>query len=77
MADRLLGRVVHGTKPGPIPYLSYEEEDVESCELGYGKNWWQVKSIVENVAIEKKRSEQNTEGWDMLPSVTSHSVIAL
>ena len=27
LKDRLSGRVVHGVKPGPVPYLSPEEED--------------------------------------------------
>ena len=28
LKDRLSGRVVHGTKPGPKPYLTQEEETV-------------------------------------------------
>ena len=27
--DRLSGRVVHGTKPGPVPYRSPEEDELE------------------------------------------------
>ena len=41
--DRLSGRVVHGTKPGPVPYLNKDEEanlaeflEVVS-DVGYGK----------------------------------------
>ncbi len=26
LKDRLSGRVLHGTKPGPVPYLSIEED---------------------------------------------------
>ena len=46
------GRVIHGTKPGPVPYLSSKEEDelavylVEAFKLGYGKTRRQVKGIV-------------------------------
>ena len=61
LKDRISGRVLHGTKPGPAPYLSREEEDklesyvVESCNLGYGKTRRQIKGIVEKVAIEKHK----------------------
>ena len=40
LKDRLSGRVIHGTKPGPVPYLSSAEEDeleaylLQSCKLG-------------------------------------------
>ena len=27
LQDRLSGRVIHGTKPGPLPYLNKNEED--------------------------------------------------
>jgi len=26
LQDRIAGRVIHGTKPGPLPYLNKEEE---------------------------------------------------
>ena len=41
--DRVSGRVIHGVKPGPRPYLSPREEDtlghfLKHCaKLGYGK----------------------------------------
>ena len=44
LQDRMLGKVVHGTKPGAKPYLNTEEEKelskviVESASVGYGKN---------------------------------------
>ena len=71
MKDRLSGRVIHGTKPGPVPYLTVAEEDelekyvVDACELGYGKTRRQVKGIVEKVAVEKGtlRSTHVTDGW--------------
>ena len=43
LKDRLSGRVKHGTKPGPRPYLSPEEEEelalfvVNCSKMGYGK----------------------------------------
>jgi len=58
LKDRLSGRVIHGTKPGLVPYLSSKEEDelavylVEASKLGYGKTRRQVKGIVEKVAID-------------------------
>lgn len=51
LKDRLSGRVIHGTKPGPVPYLSSKEEEelavylVEASKLGYGKARHQVKGI--------------------------------
>jgi len=41
--DRLSGRVIHDTKPGPKPYLTTAEEKelaeqlIEAASLGYGK----------------------------------------
>ena len=71
LKDRLSGRVVHGVKPGPVPYLSPEEEDevvdyvLDACAIGYGKTRRQLKCIVENVAIEKDilRGSHVTDGW--------------
>ena len=43
LRDKLSGRIVHGTNPGPKPYLSKEEEELAtehlilSAKLGYGK----------------------------------------
>ena len=33
LKDRLCGRVQHGTKPGPRPYLSCTEEADLKCEM--------------------------------------------
>jgi len=44
LKDRLSGKVQHGVKPGPIPYISKEEEFELSTHivcvvnLGYGKH---------------------------------------
>lgn len=71
LKDRMSGRVLHGTKPGPLPYLSLcEEEELElylmqSCDIGYGKTRAQIKRIVEKVAYEKNllRKCRITDGW--------------
>lgn len=72
LKDRLSGRVVHGTKPGPRPYLNKEEENeladylVQSAQMGYGKTRRQVKCLVEKVAEEKgtlKDNGKESDGW--------------
>jgi len=58
LKDKLSGR--HGSKSGPQPYLSYEEEDelvsflFKSAEIGYPKTKDEVIGIVRK-AIQKKR----------------------
>ena len=53
LKDRLSSRIVHGVKPGHVPYLSPEEEDeleeyvFETSAIGYGKTRCQLKQIVE------------------------------
>ena len=59
LQDRVSGRVRHGTKPGPKPYLSCKEEGelsnfiTEVAKAGYGKTRRDIKLIAENVAREK------------------------
>ena len=59
LRDRISGRVVHGTKPGPKPYLSGEEEKELSsflksrANVGYGKTRKDVLCIAQSVASEK------------------------
>ncbi len=59
LKDRLSGRILHGSNPGPSPYLSAEEESeleaylIQCSKLGYGKKRRQVISIVKHVAEEK------------------------
>ena len=59
LQDRMLGKVVHGTKPGAKPYLNTEEEKelsefiVESASVGYGKNRTQIMSLAEKAAHNK------------------------
>ena len=53
--DRVSGRVVHGVKPGPKPYLNQSEEKelgsyLKHCaKVGYGKTRKDVLCIVESV----------------------------
>ena len=71
LKDRMSGRVLHGSKPGPVPYLAPEEEDeligylLKASQLGYGKTRRQVKEIVERVATTKGIlcSESISDGW--------------
>ena len=59
LKNRLSGRVVHGTNPGPAPYLNTREDDKfveylsEANKMGYGKTRRQVKVIAERVATDK------------------------
>ena len=69
--DRHAGRVVHGTNPGPQPYLNRAEEmelrDFVVCvgQIGYGKTRRQVKEIAESVARDKGllKKEKISDGW--------------
>jgi len=59
LLDWISGKVIHGSKPGPSPYLNKEEESdlanfvAEVSEIGYGKTRKQIKGMVEKVASEK------------------------
>ena len=69
--DRISGRVQHGKKPGPSPYLDPKEEQelaghlISIAKIGYGKTRKEVKLIAENVAKEKKvlRASRISDGW--------------
>ena len=53
LKDSISGRVKHGTKPGPIPYLTEVEEKelhdflVKAAAMGCGKTKKEVFSILE------------------------------
>ena len=65
LKDRIYGRVKHGTNPGPVPYLTAEEERelydflIQSSLMGYGKTNREVLSIVQNTLIDNFKGE----GW--------------
>ncbi len=71
LKDRIHGRVVYGTKPGPKPYLSSSEENeletfLKKCaQVGYGKTRRDVMGIAESVATDKGvlKGERISEGW--------------
>ena len=71
LKDRVSGRVKHGTKSGPQPYLSVDEETelakfVKQCaEVGYGKTRKNVMHLAQSVANEKGiiRKAQISHGW--------------
>ena len=71
LKDRIAGRVVHGIKPGPEPYLTAEEEDelatflIEVCKMGHGKTKQEVLLIVQKTLKKKRRLTEhfNGEGW--------------
>ena len=71
LKDRLSGRVQHGTKPGPAPYLSKVEESelsahlVHVANMGFGKTRRDVKCLVEQYAIQKNvlKGSAISNGW--------------
>ena len=71
LRDRISGRVVHGTKPGPGPYLSSTEEAelssfLQSCsKVGYRRTRTDVMGIARSVAAEKGilKGSKVTQGW--------------
>ena len=72
LKDRLNGRVVHGTKPGPRSYLSKDDESeladflVECAKLGYGKTRKDVKCIVESYLPKNDSKPEDftlSSGW--------------
>ena len=70
LKDRLSGKVEHGKKSGPIPYLNSKEEELatflkEASRIGYGKTKREVLLIVQKI-LEQKGSKPecfNGEGW--------------
>ena len=71
LRDCISGRVTHGTKPGPKPYLTQEEEKelgsfLKSwAEVGYGKTRRDVMHIVQRVATNRGVLKGNklSSGW--------------
>ena len=61
LRDRITGRVMHGKKSGPKPYLSSEEEKElvtflkQAASIGYGKTKKEVLAMVQKTF--------NGEGW--------------
>ena len=71
LKDRVSGRVNHGSNPGPLPYLTAEEEVLladyllKCSDMGYGKTRRDVCCIVE-AYLKRKGSlqgERVSNGW--------------
>ena len=62
--DRVTGRIPHGKKPGPDPYLTTEEETelrdflIETSDYGYGRTRREVKKIVYDTCKLKEEAKQ-------------------
>ena len=71
LKDRLSGRVSHGTKSGPMPYLSVTEEAqlsthlLDAAKIGYGKTRRDVMCLVETYVRQKGvlKGSSITDGW--------------
>lgn len=71
LKDRLSGRVKHGMKSGPKPYLSKEEESelashlLQAADIGYRKTREDIKCIVEEYLRRKGTLKGTTisNGW--------------
>ena len=72
LCDRVSGKVVHGTNPGPKPFLTSVEEKelsnfiVDVAKAGYGKTRKQIMGLADSVAQDKRRmtgQKKITDGW--------------
>ena len=69
--DRISGKVLHGSKPGPKPYFSPTEEKemanflFDVAKAGYGKTRKEVRQIAGMAAHDKGRIDhsQVSHGW--------------
>ena len=71
LQDRMSGKVVHGVRPGPQPYLTHNEETklaeyvIECASVGHRKTRAEIMTIAEDTARDKKklRKDKVTHGW--------------
>ncbi len=72
LKDRLSGRVSHGIMPGPVKYLTADEEGMlvdyllKCAEIGYGKTRRDVCCLVESylqIKDKKHSDRQLSNGW--------------
>ena len=67
--DRVTGKIQQGTKPGPDPYLTMEEEEelasflVKCARIGYPHTRKQVLSLVQQILEHKGMTVSVTSGW--------------
>ena len=71
LKNRISGRVEHGRKSGPVPYLNKDEEEqlvdflIQLAKIGHGKTKQDVLSIVKRTIQKKQLNVKgfNGEGW--------------
>ena len=72
LGDWVSGKVVHGMKPGPKPFLTSVEEKellnflVDIAKAGYGKTRKQIMGLAESVARDKGQmmgQKKISDGW--------------
>ena len=67
--DHVTGRISHGARSGPTPYLSNEEEEelasflIQTAKIGYPHTKAQVLSIVQHIIDKKGIISTVTNGW--------------
>ena len=67
--DRLCGKVHCGSKPGPTPYLSYDEEEeltsflIQTSKIGYPHTKAQTLAIVQRIVESKGIKAVVSNGW--------------
>ena len=76
LKDQVAGRVVHGTKMGAKPYLTYQQEEtlvsflMNCAKMGYGKNRKDVLNIAHTTLVRKAEEDgmkfakdRISQGW--------------
>jgi len=67
--DRVSGKVSHGKKSGPIPYLTFAEEEelisfLKKCaDIGYPHTKPQVLALVQRIVDKKQIGKTVSNGW--------------
>ena len=87
--DRVRGKVKHGTKPGPVPYLSMEEETffvnflIKCAKIGYPRTVSEVLGLVQQIFESKglKMISVSYEWWQRFcerhPELSLHTAVPL
>ena len=67
--EGMSGKVMHGARSGPQPYLSMEEEEeltnflLETAKIGYAHTRKQVLALVQQMVNSKGIATTITNGW--------------
>jgi len=65
----VIGKVSHGKKSGPIPYLTFAEEEElinflkKSADIGYPHTKPQVLAVVQRIVDSKQMGKAVSNGW--------------